>query len=220
MGNALRGSKKAAKVMKISGDTFKCKTPVVAGEVVRDYPGHVLLEATEVKQFGIRARPLDLHHELKPKKLYFLVELPKCDGDEKEKVPKVGSGIRVSAKDRLESLKLSRRAMSDMSGMKSNPRSIMFKETASTVNSGRLGESSRLKFMLPRAEVARLMEQSGDKAEAAQRILDLCLSKYNNNDCFANDQSQQMHWYNEKRLRFLPNNDGEIQQEIPENWCG
>ncbi|CAM8947539.1 unnamed protein product [Rhodiola kirilowii] len=220
MGNSLRGSKKAAKVMKISGETFKCTTPARAGAVVRDYPGHVLLESTEVKQFGIKARPLGLDHELKPKKLYFLVELPKWN-DEDEKVPRrVGSGIHVSAKERLESLKLSRRAVSDLSSMVINPRSIMFEDGSSNLRSGRLGESCRLKVRLPRAEVARLMDQSGDKAEAAQKIMDLCLAKYKTNECCSSDQIQQKHWKNEKRVRFLPINDGEIQLEVPENWSG
>lgn len=209
MGNTLRGSKKAAKVMKISGETFKCKTPTRAGEVLLDYPGHVLLESADVKQFGIRAKPLEPEHELKPRKLYFLVELPKHEN--LEKVPRMaGSGIQISAKDRLESLKLSRRSVSDLSSMVSNPRSIMFKETSTTssrmmMNSGRLGESCRVKMRLPRAEVAKLMEQSGDKSEAAQRILDLCLAKYNVNDCPTSEQSQQMHWNSNEVLVHTPN---------------
>ena len=43
MGNSL-GAKKSAKVMKINGETLKLKTPVKAGAVVKDYPGHALLE--------------------------------------------------------------------------------------------------------------------------------------------------------------------------------
>ena len=75
MGNAM-GSKKA-KVMKIDGETFKLNTPARANDVVKDYPGHVLLDSHAVKNFGPRAKPLEPDYQLKPKKIYFLVELPK-----------------------------------------------------------------------------------------------------------------------------------------------
>lgn len=76
MGNSL-GGKKTTKVMKIDGETFKLKTPVKVGEVLKDHPGLVLLESEEVKHYGVRAKPMEAHKELKPKRLYFLVQLPK-----------------------------------------------------------------------------------------------------------------------------------------------
>ncbi|KAL8200506.1 hypothetical protein R6Q57_011845 [Mikania cordata] len=80
MGNSLAvagGGKKKAKVMKINGEIFKLKTPIKVVEVIKDYPGHVLLEANAFKRFGIRADPLDVDEYLEAGKLYFLVELPK-----------------------------------------------------------------------------------------------------------------------------------------------
>lgn len=115
MGNSL-GGKKTTKVMKISGETFKLKTPVKAEEVLKKYPGYVVLESEAVKHFGTRAKPLQPQQNLEPKRLYFLVELPNVPA---EIVPRrVRSGIQMSAKDRLESLMLARRSASDLTIMK------------------------------------------------------------------------------------------------------
>lgn len=167
MGNSL-GGKKTAKVMKIDGETIKLKTPVYAGEVVKDYPGHVLLESEAVKHFGVRAKPLESQQELKPKRLYFLVELPK--GPE-EKVPRrVRSGINMSAKDRLESLMLSRRSVSDLTIMK--PASVVQQESKEASENGAV----RVRMRLPKSEVEKLMKESRDEAEAAEKIMDLCIA--------------------------------------------
>ncbi|KAI5573741.1 hypothetical protein POPTR_010G113800v4 [Populus trichocarpa] len=224
MGNSL-GWKKTAKVMKISGETFKFKTPVKAGEVVKDYPGHVLLESEAVKHYGIRAKPLEAHQDLVPKRLYFLVELPKTPT---EKVPRrVRSGINMSAKDRLESLMLSRRSTSDLSIMK--PASIEAEEAKSG--------AMRVKMRLPKAEVEKLMQESKDETEAAAKIVDLCMantaggSNNSSREIAQNGQEsallqQQVHWKSaghgrvssqgiikarEKRVSFLPVNEGETQ---------
>ena len=166
MGNSLRGTKKA-KVMQISGETLKLKTPVQAGEVVKNYPGHVLLKSQEVKHLGIRAKPLEPHQHLEAKGVYFLVELPKVRDNPKEKVPRrVRSGINMTAKDRLESLMLSRRSVSDLSSMKSIPE----KSQDGPV---------RLRMRLPKAQVEMLMQQSRDEEEAAEKIMDLCMVKAN-----------------------------------------
>jgi hypothetical protein len=147
MGNTL-GGKKTAKVMKINGETFKFKTPVKAGDVVKDYPGHVLLESEAVKHYGIRAKPLEAHQDLVPKRLYFLVELPETPT---ERVPRrVRSGINMSAKDRLESLMLSRRSTSDLSIMK--PSSIVSEEAKRG--------AMRVKMRLPKEQVEKLMQES------------------------------------------------------------
>ncbi|RID76042.1 hypothetical protein BRARA_B03038 [Brassica rapa] len=73
MGNSL-GGKKTTKVMKIDGETFKLKTPVTAEEVLKDFPGHVLLECESVKHYGGRAKPLEMKQMLEAKRLYFVVE--------------------------------------------------------------------------------------------------------------------------------------------------
>jgi hypothetical protein len=76
MGNSL-GTKKTATIMNINGESFKLKTPVEAGTVVKDFPGHVLLESEAVKRLGIRAKPLEPHQNLESKRIYFMVELPR-----------------------------------------------------------------------------------------------------------------------------------------------
>ncbi|CAK9154774.1 unnamed protein product [Ilex paraguariensis] len=225
MGNSL-GGKKTAKVMKITGETIKLKTPVKAGEVVKDYPGHVLLDSEAVKHFGIRAKPLELHEELKKKRVYFLVELPKFPD---EKVPRrVRSGIHMSAKDRLESLMLAKRSASDLSVMR--PRNIMLEESKEGKENGHV----RMKMRLPKAELARLMTQSKDKAEAAQKIVDLYMDNNSNGGGGGGSGSggeadkvhdgallhQQLHWNGgsqgraKKRVGFLLVDEQEIQLAV------
>lgn len=163
MGNAL-GGKKTTKVMKIDGETFKLKTPIKVCDVLKDHPGLVLLESEAVKHYGIRAKPLEAHKELMPKRLYFLVELPK----EVTVAPRrVRSGINMSAKERLESLVLARRSASDLTIMKppSSQKEVM-----------ESGGGVRLKMRLPKAEVERLMRGCETEAEAAEKIMGLCMA--------------------------------------------
>lgn len=161
MGNTF-GSKKTTKVMKINGETFKLKTPVKAGDVLKDHPGLVLLESEAVKHYGTRAKPLEAHKELHPKRLYFLVELPK-----ETKPRRVRSGINMSAKDRLESLMLTRRSASDLSIMKQTKIGGVDEE-----NNGGV----RVKMRLPKAEVEKLIQECKDEAEAAAKIMRLCMA--------------------------------------------
>ncbi|CAJ1932486.1 unnamed protein product [Sphenostylis stenocarpa] len=159
MGNAL-GGKKTTKVMKIDGETFKLKTPVRVCDVLKDHPGLVLLESEAVKHYGVRARPLEAHRELAPKRLYFLVELPR----EVEVAPRrVRSGINMSAKDRLESLVLARRSASDLTILKGQ---------------GKEAEKGgvRLRMRVAKADVERVMRGCETEAEAAEKIVGLCMA--------------------------------------------
>ncbi|XP_009805058.1 uncharacterized protein At1g66480-like [Nicotiana sylvestris] len=181
MGNSL-GRKKTTKVMKIDGQIMKFKTPVYANEVLKNYPTMVLLESEEVKHFGVRAKPLEPQQELKSKRLYFLVELPKYP--EEKNTRRIRSGIQMSAKDRLETLMLARRSVSDLSTMK--PASIMTEESSHHNNfaSGTLlnnktetgGGPVRVKLRLPRAEVEKLMTQSKGEEDVAEKIMRLCMA--------------------------------------------
>lgn len=197
MGNSL-GAKKTTKVMKINGETLKLKTPVQAGEVVKDYPGHVLLDSEAVKHFGTRAKRLEPNQLLEPRRLYFLVELPQAPNETKA-TRRVRSGINTSAKDRLESLMLSRRSVSDLSIMKST--SIMLEESkeGSQENNGGL----RVRLRIPKAEVEKLMKESKDEVEAAEKIMDLCSrvsagtacsKEHKEENMAAPLDQQQVHW--------------------------
>ncbi|KAL0540084.1 hypothetical protein IC582_024313 [Cucumis melo] len=167
MGNTF-GVKKTVKVMKISGETLKLNTPVQVGDVVKDYPGFVLLESEAVKHYGVRAKPLELHQKLSTKRLYFLVDLPKLP---KEQAPRrVRSAINMSAKDRLESLMLARRSASDLTIMK--PKSVLTEEGGGESEGSGSG-ATRVKVRLPKAEVERLLKECKDEAEAAERIMGL-----------------------------------------------
>lgn len=203
MGNSL-GGKKSTKVMKIDGETFKLKTPVKAGEVLKDHPGLVLLESEEVKHYGVRAKPLEAHKELKPKRLYFLVELPK----ESRVTRRVRSVINMSAKDRLESLSLARRSASDLTIMKPMKDIEVGKEEL--MNGG-----VRLKMRLPKADVEKLMQSSKDEVEAAEKIMSLCMANGSNDK----KMKKEMHWKGsrevgeykktcERRVSFMPINEG------------
>ncbi|XP_059293402.1 uncharacterized protein At1g66480-like [Lycium ferocissimum] len=160
MGNNIGGNKKKTKVMKINGEILKLNTPITTSDVVKDYPGHVLLEPDQVKKFGIRAKPLEPQQELKPNKIYFLVELPLFPKEEiaSKVTRRVKSAVQMSAKDRLECLMLSRRSASDMAISKTNN-----------------GAAVQLKMKLPRDVVLKLIEESRDEREAAEKIMDLCM---------------------------------------------
>ncbi|CAI9752951.1 unnamed protein product [Fraxinus pennsylvanica] len=145
--------------MKIDGEIFKLKIPAVALDVLKDYPGYVLLEHEAVKRFGIRAQPLEPGQELKSNRIYFLVDLPKLP---EEKVPRrTRSAVAVSAKDRLEFLKLKQRSASHLSVTSSSTGPV------------------RVKMRLPRSQIEKLMEESRDEVEITEKILDLC---YQNSD--------------------------------------
>ncbi|XP_038985274.1 uncharacterized protein At1g66480-like [Phoenix dactylifera] len=167
MGNSIGGKKRTAKVMKIDGTTFRPKPPTQAGDVLRDHPGYTLLESEEVKRLGLRARPLEPETPLKPGRLYFLVELP-CRPDLRVPRRAWSGALHMSAKERLESLVLSRRSVSDLTPTK--PSSV------EAVTDGMV----RLRVRLPKSQVAKLMEESKDCAEAAEKIMEFCVSKDSN----------------------------------------
>ncbi|XP_061370241.1 uncharacterized protein At1g66480-like isoform X2 [Gastrolobium bilobum] len=206
MGNAIGGSKKA-KVMKIDGETFKLKTPATANDVVKDYPGHVLLDSQAVKHFGLRAKPLEPHHKLKPKKIYFLVELPKPQPEQQQQqLPRRvrSSGIRgMNAKDRLDFLMLSKRSVSDLV----KPSSNLGMDGPGPVNGG----PTTVKMRLPKAQLDRLMEESHDGTDVAEKIISL----YMGNNA-AVDGGGELHNHNKprrKRVSFNPVEQGEIHEE-------
>ncbi|KAE8698987.1 spore coat protein A [Hibiscus syriacus] len=166
MGNSLAG-KSTTKMMKINGETFKLKTPVKAEDVIKHHPGHVMLESEAVKHFGTSAKPLEPHQKLEPKRIYFLVALPEAPT---ERVPRrVRSGtVNMSAKDRLESLMLSRRSVSDLTMMKGE--SVVAEE-----GGGSGATAMKVKLRVPRAEVERLMKESDNEGQVAEKIMQLCM---------------------------------------------
>ncbi|KQJ90172.1 uncharacterized protein At1g66480 [Brachypodium distachyon] len=190
MGNALAGRRRAAKVMTVDGATFRYKTPATAGAALRGHPGHQLLESDEVRRLGVRARPLDRDAALKPGKLYFLVQLPRgparfdadAGAEDDARAPrKTWSGaLHVGARERLESLMLSRRTVSDVASMMPRgavPGSGGGRASSVEAGGGDDGAPVRLRMRLPKAEVARLMKESKDPAEAAERIMQLCVAR-------------------------------------------
>ncbi|XP_021904570.1 uncharacterized protein At1g66480-like [Carica papaya] len=220
MGNSL-GGRRRAKVMKIDGETFKLKTPTTASEVTKDHPGYVLLDSNAVKHFGIRAKPLEPWQQLKPKKIYFLVELPKVAEEKALPHRRVQSGINMSAKDRLEYLMLSRRAVSDLTIVRP-PAAGDLPDEPVAPGSGPL----RVKMRLPRAQVAKLMEESKDEAEVAEKVMDLYRGNYSGN--LDSGSRREMHWRpglgsigennmktRPKRVSFAAKEEAEIQLEIP-----
>lgn len=167
MGNSITIKRKRAKVMKIDGEVFHIKTPATAREVTADYPGYVLLDSEAVKHFGVRSKPLEPSQLLKPKKTYFLVELPKLPPettsgtDNKLPLRRVMSGIHVGAKERLEMLMLSRRTVSDVAVGRS--------DGGDGLGLGP-GQTS-VRFRLPRSQITKFMEESNDDSEIADKIL-------------------------------------------------
>ncbi|XP_074294050.1 uncharacterized protein At1g66480-like [Silene latifolia] len=187
MGNTL-GGKKTTKVMKINGETMKFKTPIKVEDVVKDYPGHVVLDSEAVRHYGIRAKPLEPYSNLERKKLYFLVELPKFSHDHQHRVPRrVRSAIQMSAKDRLENLLLSKRSVSDLSIMGHATRIEVEAGPHNSAEGGLTASSGmRVKMRLPKAQVEKLMSQSRDREEVAERIINMCSSKMNQDSTRSN----------------------------------
>uniref|UniRef100_A0A1J3CEU6 Plastid movement impaired 2 n=1 Tax=Noccaea caerulescens TaxID=107243 RepID=A0A1J3CEU6_NOCCA len=174
MGNSITLKRKKAKVMKIDGEILRIKTPVTTREVTADYPGYVLLDSEAVKHFGVRAKPLEQSQILKPKKTYFLVELPKLppetttttsDTDNKLPYRRVMSGIHVGAKERLEMLMLSRRTVSDITVVRS--------DGGDGPGLGLGPGHTSVRLRLPRSQINKLMEESHDGSEIAEKILSL-----------------------------------------------
>lgn len=148
--NMVGGRKKKTRVMKMDGETMKLKTPIQAVDLINDYPDHVLMDYDSVKRFGIRAKPLDPQQHLQPNRTYFLLQLPEGNTSRR-----VNSGIHMGAKDRLELLMLSRRAVSDLS-------------SSATKAVGPM----RVKMRLPKAQLDKLLENSKDENDVAQKIVD------------------------------------------------
>lgn len=180
MGNSL--GRKSAKVMKIDGETLKFKTPARVADVLRDYPDHVLMDSEAVRHLGVRAKALEAHLQLKPNRSYFLVQLPKMQDDPKLPRRVRSGGIHMSAKDRLETLMLARRSVSDLSSIKS---------AASVDSMSSSAGSVRLKMRLPKAQIAKVMEESSDEAEAARKIIALCAAA---NDDGASAAAEDGQW--------------------------
>jgi hypothetical protein len=162
MGNSIGGRRKGAKVMQLDGTSFRVKPPASAGTVLRDHPGFQLLESEEVRLHGVRARPLAHDAPLRPGRLYFLVALPRPAAPPRRAC---SGALHYGARERLESLMLTRRSTSDLS----------FPTISAPASPLSVAEGPvRLKMRLPKSQVERLMSGSRDGAEAAARIMQLC----------------------------------------------
>ncbi|KAL8161142.1 hypothetical protein V2J09_012631 [Rumex salicifolius] len=151
MGNAAitsagAGGGRKAKIMKINGEFFKFGTPAKVRDIIGKYPGHILLDSDEFRRFNLRARPLDPEFDLQPKKIYLLVELPRFPSEE---------------------------------DADNTPRRSNYGETSRAPENFRVSQPSaspvRVKVKLPKAQVERILEQTSDDAEAAGKIIDLCM---------------------------------------------
>ncbi|XP_021737194.1 uncharacterized protein At1g66480-like [Chenopodium quinoa] len=170
MGNNMGGgTSKTSKIMKINGENFKLKIPAKVFDVIKDYPDHILLDSEEFLRFNLRAKPLNPDFELKPRKIYLLVELPKfplnntCNNNTQTPLRKVRSGVlapTTTTKDLM-----SRRSASD----------DLTLITRSMADNGSSVGPTRVKIKLPKAQVQRIMEENGDDVEAAKKIIQLCL---------------------------------------------
>ncbi|XP_058735399.1 uncharacterized protein At1g66480-like [Vicia villosa] len=207
MGNVF-GSKKSVKIMKIDGEMMKVKSPVKAGEVLKDHPGLVLLDSEAVKHYGVRAKAIEAHKELQPKRLYFLVELPK-----EIKPRRVRSGIVMSAKDRLDNLVLTRRSASDLSIMKQSKMDDGNDGGGGSGGGGGGGGGVRLKVRLPKAEVEKLMRECKDEAEAAEMIMRLYKANGSRENKIS-EVNEKIKTPRQKRVSFMPSNEGGIQVAV------
>ncbi|CAL5006110.1 unnamed protein product [Urochloa decumbens] len=183
MGNSIGGKRRRARVMTVDGATYKYRPPAAAADALRDHPGHHLLESDEVRRLGVRARPLDPDAPLKPGKLYFLVELPKLSSRRRGAPQRTWSGALTyggaGAGERLESLMVARRSASDVAASASAALAALASSSpAPSVEAAEDGGGGvRLRVRLPKADVQRLVDESRDAAEAAERIMELCVAR-------------------------------------------
>ncbi|CAO2201912.1 unnamed protein product [Urochloa humidicola] len=194
MGNSIGGKRRRARVMTVDGATYKYRPPAAAADALRDHPGHHLLESDEVRRLGVRARPLDPDAPLKPGKLYFLVHLPNLSS--RRRAPQrtwsgaltyggSGAGGAAGAGERLESLMVARRSASDVAASPVAA-AAAYVEAAEGGGEDGCGGAVRLRVRLPKADVQRLVDESRDAAEAAERIMQLCVAR-------DQDQQQRRH---------------------------
>ncbi|XP_057524463.1 uncharacterized protein At1g66480 [Amaranthus tricolor] len=183
MGNNIGGgNSKHAKIMKINGEFFKFKLPSKVLDVTKEYPNHILLDSQDFLRFNLRAKPLNPQDELKPKKIYLLLELPEFPNDINTQSPlrRVRSGVLMSPITRSGDLmmkKVNRRSVSDLTII-TRSKTVRFADDDN--GGGSLGGSpvgpTRLKIRLPKAQVEKVMEESGnDDVEVARKIVRLCL---------------------------------------------
>ncbi|XP_057522151.1 uncharacterized protein At1g66480-like [Amaranthus tricolor] len=183
MGNNMGGANsKTAKIVKINGEFLKLKLPLKVLDIIKEYPNHILLDSQDFLRYNLRSKPLNPEDELKPRKIYLLVELPKFPDEINSQNPlrKVRSGVLARNNGDLMMKKVSRRTVSDLT-------MIMTRSTAKDDGGdGRSGGSlkggyvgpTRLKMRLPKAQVEKIMEESGnDDGEAAKKIVRLCLEE-------------------------------------------
>lgn len=181
MGNSI-GGRKRVKVMKVDGEILKLKLPIRVSEVLKDYPDHVLMESEAVKHYGVKAMPLEPQQDLNRKKIYFLLQLPKIAADYQpppERIPRRvrSSGVNMSAKDRLDLLMLSRRTMSEIAITR--PSSAAAASSAQPrFNSGPM----QVKMRIPRSQIAKLMEESRNEGDVAEKIINMYLKNEVNTD--------------------------------------
>ncbi|CAN6455368.1 unnamed protein product [Victoria cruziana] len=181
MGNVIAGGeRRKVRLMKVDGETMKLKGPVSVGEVVRQYPNHAVLDSRAVKNLGTMAKPLDEDHDLKggKKHLYFLVEVqklqpapqPQPQPQQEGRLPRRArsTGIHMTAKERLDSLMLSKRSVSDLTFVRAPA-------DGGQDGAQESGGVLRVKMRVPKSQVTQLLQGSTGGADAAQKIINLCL---------------------------------------------
>ncbi|XP_074308341.1 uncharacterized protein At1g66480-like [Silene latifolia] len=191
MGNNIGGNSKAsAKVMKINGEFFKLKTPTKVIDIIKHYPDHILLDSQDFLRFNLRAKPLDLDFQLQPKKIYLLFEPPKfpqtVNNDTnvgKSSLRRVKSGVLETTTTTLKELRMlmTKRSVSDLS-IATKSTAVIGSSHSEGGGGGGGGDDdgvnpvvgpTRVILKLPKAQVKRIMEESNDDAEVAQRIIHL-----------------------------------------------
>ncbi|KAL0742069.1 hypothetical protein Bca4012_083582 [Brassica carinata] len=185
--------------MKIDGDTFRLQTPARVSDATKEYPGFVLFDSESVRRYGVRVKPLEPNHILLPNQTYFIVEMPNVatdtvaeEGHKRNKLPfrRVMSGIHVSAKERLEMLMLSRRAVSDVALARS--------DGGNGIGPGQ----TRVRLKLPRSQIMKLMGKSHDVSEVMERII--ALYRESSREIQGGRDSNDFRW--EFRAEDLKNN--------------
>lgn len=183
MGNIIHSGRGRVKLMKLNGEMVKRKPPVSAEEIMKDFPGHVVLHSEAVRHVGVKAKPLDKSINLKPGHLYFVIEKSKLEGN--QRVPRrVRSGISMNAQSRLENLLLSRRSVSDVS---------IINSSCNNSDNGEDSGAFRVKVRLTKTQLAKMIAENEGSSETTQKILDSCLTLAQSLDKRKEEEDDQKH---------------------------
>lgn len=171
--------------MTVDGRCMKLDAPMLAKEVLVDYPNHAIFHSKIVRKFGNRAKPLQGTLALQPGQLYFLIPLPQRKDAQalgRQGMPKSTSeatpdaGQRSCATKRRVSFASSPSFVTP-SGCEHHSSSSPLDPSAFTKNPSlevlpsSSSEVVRLKVVVSKRQLAAILTEGGDSVSMVESLL-------------------------------------------------